>query len=526
MNTKTSVDYLIIGAGPAGLQLGYYLEQAGRDYLLLEAGDAPATFFKIFPRHRQLISINKVYTGYDDPEINLRWDWHSLLSDSQEMQFKHYSRRYFPDADDFVRYCGDFADRFKLKIKYGARVSRVSKGDNFRVLDSQGNVYSCQRLIVATGVSKPYIPAIPDVDLTENYTTVSVDPEDFANQRVLVIGKGNSGFETADNLIGTTALIHIASPDPLKLAWQSHYVGHLRAVNNNFIDTYQLKSQNGLLDATIEKIERQNGHLVVSVSYTHANGEKEELAYDRVLLCTGFRFDDSIFDDSCRPALVINDRFPAQSSEWESTNIKDLYFAGVLTQVRDYKKSTSAFIHGFRYNARVLHRILEQKYHGNPWPSRPINPTPEGLTDAVIARVNRTSALWQQFGYLCDLIVIEDQGASYYEEMAMDYLHDSHFGQYEHYYTITLEYGPNHDAPNPFNVTRVERHDVDRAEQSNFLHPVIRGFVGATQISEHHIIEDLASEWLEEEHIQPLRAFFRDELAKKNGSVRNCGVMC
>ena len=29
-------DYIVIGAGPAGLQLGYYLQMAGRDYVVLE----------------------------------------------------------------------------------------------------------------------------------------------------------------------------------------------------------------------------------------------------------------------------------------------------------------------------------------------------------------------------------------------------------------------------------------------------------------------------------------------------------
>lgn len=57
------MDYLVIGGGPAGLQLAYFLEQAGRDYLLLEAGRTPGTFFRNFPRHRRLISINKPHTG-------------------------------------------------------------------------------------------------------------------------------------------------------------------------------------------------------------------------------------------------------------------------------------------------------------------------------------------------------------------------------------------------------------------------------------------------------------------------------
>jgi NADPH-dependent 2,4-dienoyl-CoA reductase/sulfur reductase-like enzyme len=29
-------DYCVIGAGPAGLQLGYFMEKAGRDYIIYE----------------------------------------------------------------------------------------------------------------------------------------------------------------------------------------------------------------------------------------------------------------------------------------------------------------------------------------------------------------------------------------------------------------------------------------------------------------------------------------------------------
>jgi len=31
-------DYIVVGAGPAGLQLGYFFERAGRDYVILERG--------------------------------------------------------------------------------------------------------------------------------------------------------------------------------------------------------------------------------------------------------------------------------------------------------------------------------------------------------------------------------------------------------------------------------------------------------------------------------------------------------
>jgi len=31
-------DYMVIGAGPAGLQMGYFLDRAGRDYVIMERG--------------------------------------------------------------------------------------------------------------------------------------------------------------------------------------------------------------------------------------------------------------------------------------------------------------------------------------------------------------------------------------------------------------------------------------------------------------------------------------------------------
>src|SRR5262245_22378395 len=122
MEQATTYDYVIIGAGPGGLQLGYFLQQAGRNYVILEAGSTAGTFFREFPRHRKLISVNKVYTGFDDRDLNYRWDWNSLLSDSDAMLFKQFTRRYWPDADDMVRYLSDFATHFNLNVQYATEV--------------------------------------------------------------------------------------------------------------------------------------------------------------------------------------------------------------------------------------------------------------------------------------------------------------------------------------------------------------------------------------------------------------------
>lgn len=512
-------DYLIVGAGPAGLQLGYFLEKENRNYLILEAGNTPATFFKTFPRHKTLISINKIYTGYDNPEINLRWDWNSLLSDSEAMLFKHYDREYFPHADNLVSYLNDFAQHFNLKIQFNCRVVNIAKNDKFRVTDSNGYSYFAARLIIATGFSQPYIPPITGIETAENYTDVSIDPEDFANQKVLIIGKGNSGFETADNLVRTTSLLHIVSPTPITMAWKTKYVGHLRAINNNLLDTYQLKSQNVVIDAQITKIAYQDGQYTVTFAYGHADGEVEDLVYDRVIVCTGFRFDHAIFDESCQPELTLQDRFPAQTSEWESTNIKNLYFVGVLMHMRDYKKKQSGFIHGFRYNIRALHYILEYKYYQQEIPCRHIAPMPRALTDAIITRMNQTSGLWQQAGFLCDLVVIPQDGsaARYYEDLPADYVHDSNLGQHDDYYVITLEFGLDiiFASPEPLAVERIHKDDVDRAALSSGIHPIVRRYCGNTLVAEHHVIEDIASEWQENVHVNPLLAFLQRQLSQQ-----------
>src|SRR5215468_5829287 len=161
---RREMEYLIIGAGPAGLQLGYFLKQAGHDYLILEAGSAPGTFFRTFPRHRRLISINKPHTGWTDPELNLRVDWNSLLSDDPNLRFTKYSERYFPDAEDMVRYLYDFATAHRLRVRYNTRVVQITRNGKFCATDQHGLTYEAHRLIVATGMSRPFIPPISGIE--------------------------------------------------------------------------------------------------------------------------------------------------------------------------------------------------------------------------------------------------------------------------------------------------------------------------------------------------------------------------
>lgn len=53
--------YCIVGGGPAGVQMAYLLDRAGRDYVVFEKSLAAGSFFERYPRHRILLSLNKRY---------------------------------------------------------------------------------------------------------------------------------------------------------------------------------------------------------------------------------------------------------------------------------------------------------------------------------------------------------------------------------------------------------------------------------------------------------------------------------
>lgn len=429
--------YLILGAGPAGLQMGRHLSRAGHSYLILEAGESPGTSFQKRPRHRTRLS------------QSFRFDERPLPDEEDDVTFRFDGS----SAEEMVRYLTGYAAHHGLNVRCDTRVLRVEKlpAGPFRLTDAKGNVFSCRRLIVATGTGRPWVPSIPGIDQAESCVDLSGDPEDFAHQRVLVIGAGSVAVETADDLTPTAAFVHTVP------------------------------------EGAVERIERREGQLVVSLCQAH--GEAEERVYDRVIVATGFRFDDSIFARGCRPALRDDGRLPAQTPEWESVNVPGLHFAGTLAQ----ESSDEARGPGFRYNVRALFRILEAKHHRRGWPAREIEPTPEGLVEATLERVNNAPALWRQPGLLHDAIVVDEDwnGACYFEEMPLAYVHQSGIGRSGHYYTIALEPG----------------------ETSASLHPVIRRWSGGQLISERHLPEDRRGEWKKPEaHVAPLRYFYMQQL--------------
>jgi thioredoxin reductase len=460
------MDYLVIGAGPAGLRLGWSLEQAGRDYLILEAGATPGVLPRSFPR---------------------------------------------AFAADRPRGRADVAGAERLKVRCHARVTRVARdggGDSqFVVIDQTGHIYRARRVIVATGLGRPYLPPIPGIEAAERYDDGPVVPADFAGRRVLVIGAGDVAYETAGGVVEHAAAVHVVGPRAIPAALTDR-TGRRWAGNDALISPGRLAARHAVLDASVQRIERAGqAEYVVTVSYAGWAGQirTARLRYDRVIACTGFQMDSTIFDASCRPEPALGGRLPALTSEWESVNVPDLFFAGALTRVRAPRQHAGALRSGLRYGIRALRRVLDRKYEGAEWPHLVLPADAEVLATAVLARVNESLGLLQRYAPLCDLIVVtlRDTTAWYYEEMPVDYVHDSLFGSADRYFTVTLEYGDGRT------VELDDEHDDDR-----YLHPVIRHYHRWALVAVQRLPEDMGNDWASEaEYKMPLRAFFAQQMA-------------
>ncbi|XP_070778613.1 FAD-dependent oxidoreductase domain-containing protein 2 [Enoplosus armatus] len=551
-NGTRRFDYCVLGAGPAGVQMGYFLSKAKRDYIILERNSGPGSFFNKYPRHRKLISINKIHTGRQNREFNLRHDWNSLLSDKPDLLFKRVSSEFYPPADAFPLYLSMFVKELGLRVRYGVDIGRIraaqsAAGRSYVLTDQHASDYTCSVLLVATGLWVPQKVEFVGSDLVEGYESISTNPEDYKDQAVLILGKGNSAFETAQSILGRASRVHMLSSSPVRLAWQTHYVGDLRAVNNELIDTYQLKSLDGLVEARLEKIvikTEKKGQLYLTINkyiqYQEAKNSSgvtgEELPgyhidnfsmrkpYDRVIRCLGFRFNFSIFDRYNVRSENAKGRLPGVTAWYEGKDTPGLFVLGTAAHSRDYRSSAGGFIHGFRYTARAVHRVLEQRYHSNMWSSTKLLTTQ--LQSWILKRVGEASGPYQMFEVLGDVILLRGAHCEYVEEFPLQALPQfsslsGHEVSSHGLVVLVMQYGKQ--KIDYLGESRAET-DWTKAWKSNFLHPVLYYYDTLPTEEEmklrpygwplprpkaiHHMVEDFLAEWESPiSHIQPLRRF-------------------
>lgn len=415
-----SYPIVVVGSGPGGLQVAAELAALGVRHAVISADPAPGGMFRRWPHFQRLLSWTKPYVT-DDPADPLaeRSDWNSLLTELP--QARALQRRFldgsssFPSRPEMEANLVAFAQRAGIDVRYGCtwestRLVDDPDGTRFE-LSTSGGAYRARHVVLAVGVAQPWAPPTPGIELTESYADVR-PAEAYQGQRVLVIGKQNSGFELATGLLPWARSIVLVSPSPTSLSVVTRTLVGVRARYLQPYEDAMLAGGVTLLDASLERIERTPaGALAVHLRRTdREQGLVAEV--DAVIAATGFQ---SPLRDLPALGLVVTgqSRLPVQTSWWESASLPGIHFAGTITQGsrglrRHGVPANSGAVHGARYNGRLLARRLA-RLPDDRAPAHPL--VARDAAVELIARELTTSAeLFHQRGYLARVLTVDTTG--------------------------------------------------------------------------------------------------------------------
>ncbi|KDP32299.1 hypothetical protein JCGZ_13224 [Jatropha curcas] len=187
---------IIIGAGPSGLAVGACLSKHGVTSLILEKSDCIASLWQ--------------QKTYDRLKLHLPKNFCELPLLGFPDNFPKY-----PSKHQFISYLESYALHFSIQPKFKQAVLNA-EFDNISGLwrvHTQDYEYVSRWLIVATGENaEPVIPEILGMEKFNGpiiHTSVYKSGSDFKNQKILVIGCGNSGMEVSLDLCRHNALPHM-----------------------------------------------------------------------------------------------------------------------------------------------------------------------------------------------------------------------------------------------------------------------------------------------------------------------------
>ena len=294
-------EVVVVGAGQAGLAMGHYLAEQGRDFVVLEAADRPAATWRdrwdslvLFTPVRRDSLPGKPFPG--DPD--------------------HY-----PTRDEVVAYLQDYAR--DLPVELNSRVTALRQaGDGYVVEVGSDRSYEADQVVIATGPFQ--VPFVPEAanrlgpDVVQLHSTEYRNPESLPRQRVLVVGGGNTGFQIAEELAASRREVHLAvgsrqTPLPQRFLGRDlfRYLEGLGLMRKH-VETRlgsRMQHRDFLIGSSPRGIRRRGVQLhprVVEAAgseVTFSDGER--LTVDAVVWATGFRVDHSwidapVFDDGGR----------------------------------------------------------------------------------------------------------------------------------------------------------------------------------------------------------------------------------
>jgi thioredoxin reductase len=415
-----SYPVVVVGSGPGGLQVSAELTALGVRHATISADPAPGGMFRRWPHFQRLLSWTKPYVS-DDPADPLaeRADWNSLLTEipgarAIQREFLDGTSS-FPSRAEMEANLAAFAERAAVEVRYDCawRATRlVEEPDGTRfVLETDGGEYRAAHVVLAVGVAEPWSPPTPGIELAQSYAEVQ-DAEAYRGQRVLIIGKQNSGFELANGMLPWARSLVLVSPSPTSLSVVTRTLVGVRARYLQPFEDAVLGGGVTILDASLDRIERTaDGSLAVHLRRA-GRGDPLVAQVDAVVAATGFQ--TPLLDlPSLGVAVTGQSRLPVQTDWWESATLPGIHFAGTITQgARGLRRhgvpSNSGAVHGARYNARLLARRLAALVDGHSPEQALVEP--DTATELIARELTTSPELFHQRGYLARVLSVDGSG--------------------------------------------------------------------------------------------------------------------
>src|SRR5829696_1985027 len=175
------VDTAVIGAGQAGLSVGYHLQRRGIPFVILDAGDR----------------IGDVWRRRWD---SLRFFTPAKFAGLDGLPYPA-PPNHFPTKDAFADYLEAYARHFALPVRLGVRLERLSRQGEGFLLVAGAERFEARNVVVAmANYQRPRIPPFArelPPEIRQLHSVEYQNPSQLRPGGVLIVGAGNSGAEIA-----------------------------------------------------------------------------------------------------------------------------------------------------------------------------------------------------------------------------------------------------------------------------------------------------------------------------------------
>ncbi len=343
-------DYIVIGAGQAGMSISYYLSKNESDFLVVDANkEIGAPWLK-------------------------RWDSLKLFTATEYnhlpgLEFPH-PKGYYANKHDVANYLKAYVDKFSIPIDFDQKIKGLKKVDDYFILESENKTYKAKNVIIATGpFHTPFTPKFHQKiasDVIQIHSENYKSPNQLQDGDTLVVGAGDSGVQILDEIAGTGKKVYFSGNTNIKsipqeilgktLWWWFSKIGFLSVNKYSWIGKKLSSSGQPIIGTDVKSLFKMPNVECVGRSLD-ANQEKivfekkEISSIKNILWATGFKPNFNWIEN----LKLDEDNYPKNYRG--VSDIEGLYFLGLPWL---YTRG-SATLGGVKKDAKYLNDFFKRR---------------------------------------------------------------------------------------------------------------------------------------------------------------------